>query len=135
MAAGRRRRRGGRFGGEALCRRVGWEIRAGRLLRTAWPGVQRCFYITSLPQTTAAELAAYIRGHWAVENNLHWHLDVAFNEDQGRMRLDHAAENRSRLNRLALNLLKREKTIKASIRNKQRLAGWDLDYLLRLIST
>ncbi len=102
---------------------------------TGKPGVQRCFYITSLSKTTAAELAAYIRGHWAVENNLHWHLDVAFNEDQGRMRVDHAAENHSRLNRLALNLLKREKTIKASIRNKQRLAGWDLDYLLRLIST
>ena len=71
----------------------------------------------------------------AVEDNLHWQLDVAFGEDQGRMRVDHAAENHSRLNRLALNLLKREKTIKASIRKKQRLAGWDLDYLLRLIST
>jgi predicted transposase YbfD/YdcC len=102
---------------------------------TGKPSVQRCFYITSLPQTTAAELAGYIRGHWAVENHLHWQLDVTFNEDRSRKRVDHSAENYSRLNRLALNLLKRDKSIKASIRSKRFIAGWDKNYLLRLIST
>ncbi len=68
-------------------------------------------------------------------NHLHWQLDVTFNEDRSRKRVDHSAENYSRLNRLALNLLKRDKSIKASIRSKRFIAGWDKNYLLRLIST
>ena len=82
-----------------------------------------------------AALAGYIRGHWAVENHLHWQSDVTINEDRSRKRVDHSAGNYSRLNRWALNPLKRDKSIKASIRSKRYIAGWDKNYLLRLIST
>ena len=74
------------------------------------------------------------RGHWAVEYNLHWQLGVSFNEDQRRIRAGHGAENFSRLCRIALNLLKRDKSIKIGIKGKRLNAGWDHDYLLRLIS-
>jgi predicted transposase YbfD/YdcC len=68
-----------------------------------------------------------------VENNLHWQLDVSFGEDQNRTRKRSGAENHSRLCRIALNLLKHDKTLKASIKAKRLGAGWDHDYLLRLI--
>ena len=79
--------------------------------------------------------AAAVRGHWGIENNLHWQLDVSFHEDACRVRTGHGAENLSRLRRIALNLLKRETTEKASIANKRLLAGWDHDYLLKLLTT
>lgn len=68
-----------------------------------------------------------------MENNLHWQLDVSFNEDQGRARKGHGAENYSRLSRIALNLIKRDKTVKASVKGRRLYAGWDPDYLLRLM--
>jgi len=95
---------------------------------------ERCFYITSLDGASADLVAGYIRGHWAVENNLHWQLDVSFNEDQQRIRKGIALESHSRLNRMALNLLKQEKTAKLGIKNKRLSAGWDNDYLLKLIT-
>jgi predicted transposase YbfD/YdcC len=95
--------------------------------------VERCYYISSLKTIGAKAMGRYIRGHWAVENNLHWQLDVSFNEDQNRTRKGHGAENYSRLNRIALNLIKREKTCKGSIKTRRLLAGWDHDYLLRLM--
>ena len=66
-------------------------------------------------------------------NHLHWQLDAAFSGD--RMRVDHSAENYLRLNRLALNLLKRDKSIRTGIRSKRFIAGWDKNHLLLLIST
>jgi predicted transposase YbfD/YdcC len=95
--------------------------------------VERSYYISSLKTIDAQGMGSYIRGHWAVENNLHWQLDISFNEDQNRTRKGHGAENYSRINRIALNLIKREKTLKASIKSRRLLAGWDHDYLLRLI--
>jgi predicted transposase YbfD/YdcC len=98
--------------------------------------VERCYYITSLDgcdDAAAQRLARYARGHWAVENNLHWQLDVSFREDERRIRKGHGAENYSRLNRIALNLLKRDKSIKAGIKGKRLNAGWDHDYLLKLM--
>lgn len=98
----------------------------------------QCHYcISSLSgcdDQAARTMAGYVRGHWAVENNLHWQLDVSFNEDHRRIRKGHGAENFSRLGRLALNLLKRDQTIKAGIKAKRLNAGWDHDYLLKLIS-
>lgn len=99
--------------------------------------VERHYYISSLKgcdDAAATAMARYIRGHWAVENNLHWQLDVSFNEDQRRIRKGNGAENFSRLCRIALNLLKRDKSIKNGIKGKRLAAGWDHDYLLRLIS-
>lgn len=78
--------------------------------------------------------AKAVRGHWGVENQVHWHMDVSFGEDQSRARTGHAAENLATLRRLALNLLTRETTKKRGIRGKQRCAGWDHRYLLQLLS-
>jgi predicted transposase YbfD/YdcC len=99
--------------------------------------VERCYYISSLggcDNAAAEAMARYIRGHWTVENNLHWQLDVSFGEDQRRIRKGHGAENFSRLSRIALNLLKRNTSVKAGIKGKRLNAGWDHDYLLSLIS-
>jgi len=94
--------------------------------------VERRYYLTSLPLGVET-FARAVRGHWGVENKLHWVLDVWFREDQSRARAGHAAENLATLRRLALNLLKREKTKKRGIKGKQLNAGWDHAYLLRLL--
>lgn len=99
--------------------------------------VERHYYISTLKgcdDIAAKVMAGYVRGHWAVENNLHWQLDVSFNEDQRRIRKGNGAENFSRLCRISLNLLKHDKTVKIGIKGKRLNAGWNNDYLLRLIS-
>lgn len=95
--------------------------------------VERRYYLSSLPLNVEL-FARAVRGHWGVENKLHWVMDVCFREDQSRARVGYAAENLATLRRLALNLLKREKTKKRGIRGKQLNAGWDHAYLLRLLS-
>ena len=80
-------------------------------------------------------MASYVRGHWAVENNLHWQLDVSFREDERRIRKGHGAQNFSRLCRIALNLAKRDNTVKNGVKAKRLKAGWDNDYLLQLLTT
>ena len=82
--------------------------------------VERRYFLSSLRKTTAASLLKIIRGHWGVENGLHWCLDVSFNEDASRIRKGHAAENFSRLQRLALNLLKKDKTFKVGLKTKAK---------------
>lgn len=94
---------------------------------------KRHYYISSLP-ADAANLLRCSRDHWGVENQLHWRMDVVFHEDARRIRKDHAAENYTRLSRIALNLLKADTSVKASIRQKRKLAGWDHDFLLNLIT-
>jgi predicted transposase YbfD/YdcC len=96
--------------------------------------LEQRLYITSIKGTDAARLGELVRGHWSVENKLHWQLDVSFNEDQRRIRKGHGAENYSRLCRMALNLLKQDKKQKVGIQSKRLNAGWDHDYLLGLIS-
>ena len=92
------------------------------------------YYISSLPADSASRLLDYIRGHWSVENNLHWCLDVQFADDDRRIRQGHAAENYSRLSRIALNLLKAETTVKVGIKTKRLRCGWDHDYLLAVLT-
>lgn len=94
--------------------------------------VERRYYLSSLP-VEVATFARAVRGHWGVENKLHWVLDVQMREDQSRARAGYAAENLATLRRLALNLLKQEKTKKRGIRGKQLNASWDHAYLLRLL--
>jgi len=94
---------------------------------------ERRYYISSLPGRTAQRIAMAIRRHWGVENKLHWCLDVCFNEDQSRARVKNAAENLSRLRRIALTLLKQETTSKVGIKAKRRKAGWDENYLLKVL--
>ena len=95
---------------------------------------ERRYFISSLPGTNADQMAEAVRGHWAVENKLHWQLDVSFREDERRIRKGYGAENYSRLCRLALNLLKRDKTVKIGVHGKRLKAGWDEHYLLRLLT-
>ena len=95
---------------------------------------ERRYFITGLAGHDAAAVLAAVRGHWGIENKLHWQLDVSFREDECRVRVGHGAENLSRLRRLALNLLKRDKSVKIGINGKRRKAGWDEHYLLRLLT-
>jgi predicted transposase YbfD/YdcC len=94
--------------------------------------VERRYYLASLPLGVET-FARAVRSHWGVENKVHWIMDVCFREDQSRARAGYAAENLATLRRLALNLLKREKTKKRGIRGKQLNASWDHAYLLRLL--
>jgi predicted transposase YbfD/YdcC len=94
--------------------------------------VERRYYLASLPLGVET-FARAVRSHWGVENKVHWIMDVCFGEDQSRARAGYAAENLATLRRLALNLLRKEKTRKRGIRGKQLNASWDHAYLLRLL--
>jgi len=84
------------------------------------------YYITSLEQD-AKSIGQAVRSHWSIENNLHWQLDVSFNEDKSRKRDKNAAENYSVILRMALNLIKSEKTTKRSVKGKRLKAVQILD--------
>ena len=92
------------------------------------------YYISSLPEDAARTLSA-VRAHWGIENSVHWVLDVAFREDDCRVRCGNAAENFSTLRRMALNMLKRETTAKGGVAVRRQRAGWDNDYLLTVIKS
>jgi predicted transposase YbfD/YdcC len=134
----------------------------GEDLRRQWPGLasviavesvrqdlgdlsgkvttERRYFISSHAGTDARFLAEGIRGHWGIENSLHWQLDVSMNEDQCRLRQGSGAENFSRLRRIALNKLKRweikkpnGKTLKVGLRIKQQMCGWSRNSLLQAL--
>lgn len=135
--------------------RQAWTIRDAELiahLRTAaqWPQlttlvkvqaeryvgdehtVQTRYYISSA-DATAEEFLTWVRTYWSIENSLHWVLDIAFREDESRLRKDYGAVNFATLRHIALNLLKQERTLKVGIKNKRLRAGWDHEYLLTVL--
>ena len=90
------------------------------------------YYISNL-ESDADEIAQAIRSHWSIENSLHWILDVSFREDACRVRKDNAPENLAVLRHIALNLIKKEKTLKGGIQSKRLKAGWDNAYLFKIL--
>jgi predicted transposase YbfD/YdcC len=96
------------------------------------PGTQRHYYILSDGKLTAQRAGQIIRGHWGIENGLHYVLDVSFNEDQCRVRKDHGPENLSRLRRLTANLLRLNKS-KRSIKGQRKRCGWSDEYLFQTL--
>ena len=91
------------------------------------------YYLSSLTHASAAQLAGYVRGHWGIENHLHWHLDVTFAEDACRCRQGHAPRNLSTFRKLALTLLRREPT-KMSLNRKRKKAARDDAFLFQLLA-
>jgi len=90
------------------------------------------YYISSLP-SDARIFAQASRGHWGIENGLHWSLDIAFREDESRIRIGHAATNLGIIRHFALNLIKQDKTRKIGVKGSRKRAGWDGTYLHRLL--
>jgi predicted transposase YbfD/YdcC len=82
---------------------------------------------------SARSFGAAVRGHWGIENRLHWQLDVSFGEDQRRIRKGNADANFSTLRRTALSLLKNETTAKVGMKNKRLTAAWNPDYLEKVL--
>jgi predicted transposase YbfD/YdcC len=103
---------------------------------------ERRYFLSSLPSDNAQKFLSVVRAHWAVENSLHWSLDVAFREDHSRVRMDFAPENAAMLRQVSLNLLKRGDRIRyddgkvkktPGIKARRKMAGWDHDWLLHLL--
>lgn len=94
---------------------------------------QKRFYITSLEQD-ATHINRAIQSHWGIETKVHWVLDVAFREDDSRVRKGHADENFAITRHIALNKLKNEKSCKRGIKAKRKKAGWDDEYLIKVLA-
>jgi predicted transposase YbfD/YdcC len=109
------------------------KVRAERYIDGKKPTVENRYFIGSAT-TQAAEALRATRTHWQVENSLHWILDIAFREDESRIRKNHGAQNFALLRHIALNALKQETSAKVGIKNKRLKAGWDENYLLKVLS-
>jgi predicted transposase YbfD/YdcC len=91
------------------------------------------YYLLSLP-LDAKRFATAVRGHWGIENQLHWILDVGFREDQSRTTQGYSAENLAVIRHLAVNLLSQEKSVKSGTKAKRLRSGWDDQYLTKVLA-
>lgn len=94
---------------------------------------ERRYYISSAT-LDAARFAEAVRSHWTIENQLHWVLDVQFNEDRSRLRAGHGAQNMAIVRHFALNLLRRPQD-RRSLKTRRKRAGWDPDYLTAILNS
>lgn len=104
-----------------------------RIMADGEETTKTCYFISSLAPN-AKRILQVTRQHWSIENGLHWVLDIAFNEDRSRVRKDHAPANLAVLRHMAVNLLKQEPSAKGGIKAKRLQAGWDDDYLLKVLT-
>lgn len=95
--------------------------------------IETRYYITSL-KADVKQFAEAVRGHWGIENCLHWVLDVNFKDDNSRIRKENAPQNFAIIKHAAYNLIQKEKSTKKSMNIKRRLAGWNEQYLLKVLS-
>ena len=102
------------------------------VLGSNYLSIERRYFISSL-SGSAEDLLKYVRGHWAIENGLHWCLDVGFREDANRSQAGHSAENLGLVRHFTLNLLKQDRRSGIGLAAKRKKAGWDEKYLLELL--
>jgi predicted transposase YbfD/YdcC len=120
--------------------------------KTEWPGIKTFamiareyvdsdgkrhegvrYFISSLPMARARKVFEAVRAHWTVENQLHWRIDVLFNEDANRARLANVQANLGMVRRTALSMLKNAKEVKESVKCRRKAAGWNEKKLERII--
>ena len=125
---------GRRFPGELRLPGAACLVRAETRVESRGATRTETRYFISSRALTATDAAAAVRGHWAIENRLHWVLDVTFADDQSRLRKGHGARNMATVRHFALNLV-RTATDKRSIKSRRKLAGWSPDYLQAILSS
>jgi predicted transposase YbfD/YdcC len=123
-----------RFPGELRLPGTACLIRAETRVETAGATRSETRFFVSSRSLAAADAALAVREHWAIENRLHWVLDVTFADDQSRLRRGHGARNMATVRHFALNLV-RTATDKRSLKSRRKLAGWDPDYLDRILAS
>ena len=105
------------------------------MLSTQKTSTETAYYVGSHPTATAEAVGRTIRRHWGIESTLHWVLDMAFREDDARHRARNTAQNMATLRHFALNVIRRDKARKLGVANSRKRAGWDLNYLVSLLTT
>ena len=113
-------------------KRVGM-VESERRLPGKEPTIECRYYLVSL-DGNVERFAQSVRSHWGIENQLHWVLDVAFNEDASRIRKDHAPENFALIRHIAVNLLRQDNSTKVGLKAKRLKAGWNNDYLSTILA-
>ena len=114
-------------------KRVGM-VESERRLPGQSASIERRYYLVSL-DGDVQRFAQCVRSHWGIENQVHWVLDMAFNEDASRIRKDHALANLAIIRHIALNWLRQDSSAKVGIKAKRLKARWDNDYLSRILSS
>ena len=104
-----------------------------RVIGEEAPSVERRHFLASIPCNSGERFAGLVRNHWSIENSQHWTLDMAFDEDWSRVRKDHGQDNMAILRRLALGLLRRDKSVKLGAKNKRLKAARNPDYLFKVL--
>ena len=121
-----------RFPGELRLPDVAAIVRVETIVHLADRSRTDTRYFISSADLTAQGAGQAVRGHWGIENRLHWVLDVTFGEDQSRLRTGHGAVNMAVVRHFALNLV-RTATDKKSLKTRRKIAAWDTEYLAAII--